>query len=59
MNAELEGRRNHVTMETAGIGGILLQELEERNRLFLRPEGEKLPERFIAVFREEGAMEGL
>lgn len=59
MNTELEGRRNNVAMETAGIGGILLEELEERNRLFLCPKSEKLPERFVAVFREESAMEGL
>ena len=59
MNAELEGRRNDVAVEAAGIGGILLQQLGERTRLFLCPKGEKLPERFIAVLREESAMESL
>lgn len=59
MNAELEGRRNDVAVEAAGMGGILLQQLGERNRLFLCPKGEKLPERFIAVLREESAMESL
>ena len=59
MHAELEGRWNDVAVEAAGIGGILVQQLGERNRLLLCPKGEKLPERFIAVLREESAMEGL